>query len=64
MYLLAQKRDSSIVILSAMAGVITAVTSQEDKLKLGTIVGVSTLFVLAAKAITEMRAAARLSRAG
>ncbi len=54
----------NVFVLSALAGVVTAVTSQEDKLKLGTTVGLSTLFVLSAKAITEMRAAAKLSQAG
>lgn len=54
----------NVFVLSGLAGIVTAVTSQEDKLKLGTIVGISTLFVLAAKAITEMRTASRLSQVG
>lgn len=52
----------NVVVLSGLAGIVTAVTSQEDKLRLGTIIGVSTLFILSAKAVTEMRAAARLAK--
>jgi ribose/xylose/arabinose/galactoside ABC-type transport system permease subunit len=49
----------NVGILSLLAGLMTSVTSQEDKLRNGLIVGGSALVILAAKAVSERMAGAR-----